>query len=175
MATSRRIVVGLAAAAVLAVVILAVLRPGPAAQAEALFARIAGHIEAREFGALVGETDPDYAPLEHFPQLARIGALADSRSAGTDADREAVLRATLRKQGNLYGLKTREREAPTVSVTLHEVGTPDEQGVFPATVTLNIDGVRPLPSLTRHRFQLITHGWLRPTARVRSHDPIRLN
>jgi len=180
-ARSTRLLKLLGAPLVLAVVIVLVLlatRPGEAAMAEALFARIDEHITEGYPGDLVDEIDGQYDVRSHWPGVGHLDRLwreAQQRVADHDgADVQPSFRDKLRKTINLYLIRVR---GPDTSVTyeIHEVGEVTEDSTFPATVSISIDGVRPAVAVERHRFTLSIHGWLRPVARIRSHAPMRLN
>jgi hypothetical protein len=172
----RNVAIAALSVPVIVITVLIVIRPGPQDQTEALFERIRGHIESLELGELTAEIDDHYQIVANVPELAEIKDLADSRSAGTDADPNAVFRETIRRQANLQGMQQRQGGGkPTVAFTIHEVGALEEDGTFTALISFSVTGVRRMPTLTEHRFVLSTHGWLLPKALVRSHDPISLN
>lgn len=172
--TKRKLLPIIAVAA--PVVILAVMlltRPGHEAQAKALFERIADTLEHGPTGDLVEEVEPGYDFVAHFPILDSVHEQALAQLAG-EGDPDAVMRESLRRYANQWYGPQQLRTDQVVTWRLHEVGERAADGSFTAHVSLSVEGLRPMPTLTNHRFVLATHGWLRPVARIRDHDPISL-
>jgi hypothetical protein len=161
---------------VLTLAILVVLRPGPHGQVEDLFERVAYHLEDGATGDLVEEVDQGYDFVRHFPILDRVQDM--DLGLGEDAgerDPEVALRENLRRSANQwYGPQKLRGSRPVVTWRIHEVGEPAADGTFSARVSFSVTGLKPVPTLTNHRFVFSTHGWLRPVARIRDHDPISL-
>ena len=163
------------AAPVVFVVVLVATRPGPEAQAEQLFARMAQAIGDGVPGELVHELHPEYDLLGHFPFLDFIHDLAVEKTADTSADPERVFRESVRVQANRWAFAQRQSGPALLTWRIHDVGPASEDGRFEIHASLSVEGLRPTPTLTNHRFVLSTSGWLRPVALIRDHDRISLN
>ena len=164
----------LAGSAIIVALVVLVLRPGPQGQAEALFERIAAHLEQGAAGDIVAEVEEGYDFAAHFPILDRVEEMALAEDAGAGVDRDAVMRESLRRTINRWFGPQQLQKEQVVTWRLHEVGAPTADGSFSAHVSFSVTGLSPVPTLTNHRFVLATHGWFWPVARIRDHDPISL-
>lgn len=143
------------------------LRGSPASRAEDCFRTIARGFEQGSVGDVLSRVDRDYPVYEMWPRM---------RDAAWDPDADP--RDTVHRALFFFFKGTREQER-TMTWEIHALeALPGEHRDYEATVTVglrvsgggrwNLD-----PPLERHRFVLRQRGWLFPTMRILSHDPIR--